>query len=430
MPPPMHRGSLHPALACLALTFACSTGVDERIDGPYAGTSSAGDEDESGDDEGESGEPLDEPDDDDGEEPDDDGGDGNGSGDGGDGDGGGDGDDGEPDSKPLPSPVFPTPTLSCFQGPCIASGEGGGKELEGRDIVREAFFSVAGFPDIGTYNSHVDHEGFAPPQGGVLRRAQDTVRLATALVVKSGFETCESVPLEGEVEVADVPGVVLKFAPGERTIPNDHLGEGQTYAKQVVMTDDAGGTAVIETTCGRQAGYATMELLEAPGVFGRVEIYWDETDNASRHIELISYRKDLDERVALRFETREEQAAFWLVRARPGASPGEIAALRVYATLDTVDQQATAFIQAPPHHDEVYRLTGTNESSLAPVPFSTVMCADFLAEDPTQGDGAPCEELKLMATPAPAFDAAGEFSIEWAALPAGAGGLLDAFEPL
>lgn len=422
----MSRVRVSPALACLTLALGCPSNDDwTRYEGPYGGTSGAlddGSDGELGDEAGDDEDDEDDEGEDDGDE--------GGGGEGGAAEGDGGGDDGEPTGKPLPSPVFPTPTLTCFQGSCIAAGLGGGKELEGRDIVREAFYAVAGFPDLDTYESHVNHEAFAPPQGGAIRRAQDAVRLVTALVVQSGVPACEALPLEGEATLADVPGVTLKFAPGERTIPDDHLGEGETYDKQVVMTDAAGATAVIETTCGRQAGFATMELVEAPGVLGRIELYWDETDSKARKLELISYRKDLDERVAFRFETWEEEAAFWLVRARPGDSPGEIAALRVYATLDTVDQQATALVQAPPHHSEVFRLTGSDESGLAPVPFTTVMCADFLAEDPTQGQGAPCNGLPLMATPPPAFDLSGEFSIEWAAVPAGEGGLLDAFEPL
>ena len=312
----MSRACVPPALACLALALGCPSNDDwTRYEGPYAGTSGEVDDDASDGGAGDEGGDGDDDGDDDDDEPGGDGGeDGAAEGDGG-------GDDGEPESKPLPSPVFPTPTLTCFEGPCVASGEGGGKELEGRDIVREAFYAVAGFPDLETYESHVNHEGFAPPQGGAIRRAQDAVRLVTALVVQSGIPACEAVPLEGEATLADVPGITLKFAPGERTIPADHLGEGETYDKQVVMTDASGATAVIETTCGRQAGFATMELVEAPGVLGRIELYWDETDSAARKLELISYRKDLDERVAFRFETWEEQAAFWLVRARPRGQP-------------------------------------------------------------------------------------------------------------
>lgn len=427
----MSRIPLSFVVVSSALVVACGV-TPEREYGALGGSSSAADDDEGGDE-------LDSADDhgtDDGtlDDGDDTGVD--------DDEGGGGGGDSEPEPAdddggdagggggPTTTVAFPVPRMTCPAASCMSGGEGGGKELEGRDLVREAFYSVAGFPDGATYATHINPEAHAPPYGGYVGRAVEAIAVVNSLVLEAGIGSCDELPVQGNARLASMPGVTLAYAAGQAVPPLGYAGQGEPFQKSVTMTDASGAAAIVEATCGQLRGYASLQLVESPGVFGRIQLYWDNTDQSEHKLELIAYSKTTDERVAIRFATDAEEYGVWFARARAGESPTRHAGLRAYVRADAIDQQATAFVQQLPEQRELYRVAAASAAGLAPVSGSSLMCADFAADDPNDGTGSPCAALPLDTTAAPTFDDDGAFSIEWVALPAGQGGLIDAFEPL
>ncbi|MBL4683687.1 MAG: hypothetical protein JKY37_03790, partial [Nannocystaceae bacterium] len=182
----------------------------------------------------------------------------------------------------------------------------------------------------------------------------------------------------------------------------------------------------VETTCGRDAAFASLNLLEAPGVFSRIDLVWDTTEHDAHQVELVAYSKLRDERVAIRFTTDEQEYALWMVRVRASESSDRYLGLRAFVHGDAVDQTASVYLQRL-GEDEPYleQADGADSASLAPVAGSTLLCVDFLGEDPLDGVDKTCPGLELLSTTAPGFDADGAFSIAWAAAPSGEGGLLD-----
>lgn len=411
----MARLPLSVAFLSCALPIACSP-TPEREYGPLAGSSSDAFEDdfEDEDDPDESDDAAaettgpDEGDNDDGV------------------DDGEPADDGDPPGPALSS-ALPQPRMHCSASACMEGGLGAIEKLEGRDVVREAFFSVAGFPDGHTYATHAHADTSAPPQQGVMGQVSAGVRMLTTLVAESGIASCDDLPVSGQTELASAPGVVISFAPGETAPPPGFKGAGVAFEKRVQMTDASGATAVVETTCNRNAAFASLSLLEAPGVYSRIDVAWDTTEQDAHQVELMAYSKLRDERVAIRFTTDELEYGLWLVRVRASESPDRYVGLRAFVHGDSVDQTASVYLQQlgddAPYLEQA---DGADSAGLAPVAGSTLHCVDFLAEDPLQGVDQTCPGLELVATTAPGFDADGAFSIAWAAAPFGQGGLLDA----
>ena len=143
-------------------------------------------------------------------------------------------------------------------------------------------------------------------------------------------------------------------------------------------------------------------------------------------VELIAHHPEPDERLALRFETDADHFAVWSVRAVEEA-PGMMSGQRVFAHGDALDQRASALGQSLPAQAELHRLPAADAWGLLPVDDAAVLCADFVADDPTTGTGALCRTLDLPMAPAPAFGAGAAWSIAWAATPPDEHGLVDAF---
>lgn len=317
------------------------------------------------------------------------------------------------DDEPV---IVSLPRLTCPESVCVVGGQGGIAEgpLEGRDVIREAFLSVAGFTDSETYQTHA-----APAQAayrGVVGEASRALANLNALLAEGGIASCDDMPRTGSMSLQSAPGVRLQFAEGRSAPPQGHNGSTELYEKEVSMRDASGATAHVELNCGLAQGHARLLLREGFDAYAQVELTWDDTDAKRPKLELMSSSKARSERVALHFEASGSRYLAWLARSR-GTSGAREAGLRVYLRGDSVDQLATAFVHEIPEQTDLYLAQGSKAGNLLPQPGATYWCADFADPAPDQGEGEHCRGLDLVAPSAPVYDDHGSFSVQWVAAP-------------
>jgi len=89
-------------------------------------------------------------------------------------------------------PMLHAPRLLCGSESCFEGGEAA-RPLRGRDVIRNSYFMIAGYPDLATYYSHTGHES-GPPQVGLWGATIAQIHRMNATLIEAGLTDCEALP--------------------------------------------------------------------------------------------------------------------------------------------------------------------------------------------------------------------------------------------